>query len=165
MVTGRERRFVLVGALMAVAGCRQGATAPQVTPSGCTITAAIVQVVMVYVKDPTQMSQVQNGLAQTPLLTWIGHLSAINPTNTVITKMTNVDLLTWTVTIGVVPDSGVLTHGAVANDPGFDPFIHPSFGTASGLTANGVQVKRVIGGTGSELGYFGVDPCGKIYVD
>jgi hypothetical protein len=81
--------------------------------------------------------------------------------------MTKIDDYTWTKTVLVVPNVDPMSHGATVVDlallqlPANVADVNPY--AVTGVTANGVQVRKITF-NGRELGYFGVDACGRIFV-
>jgi hypothetical protein len=80
-------------------------------------------------------------------------------------QLTRVDDYTWTTTVFVTPNSDAMSHGASIVDLAVldTSSGNPNATAVTGVTANGVQVRKV-NFFGQDLGYFGVDACGTIFV-
>jgi len=158
------RRRVLLAVLFAIvaAGCGASTTAPQET--GCQIVGGKVQVVIVYARDRTKVSPAQAAVAFPPSLALIDHGDITFSTNS-NPQLTRIDDYTWTVTIFVIPNTDPMSHGATVIDLALlDPTATlPNPYAVTGVTANGVQLRKILV-AGLELGYFGVDACGRISV-
>ena len=126
--------------------------------------------VIVYARDRAKVPA-SFAAAYTPTLALTDHG---DPTTLVSTnpQMTKVDDYTWTITVLVVPNSDAMSHSATVIDLGLQfgggttPF------AVTGVTANGVQIRKVTPPVvlplpfpgGVDIGYFGVDACGTVSV-
>jgi hypothetical protein len=157
-------------AAVAAAGCGSSTTAPQTSSSSCQLTNGKVQVVIVYARDRSKVPAAF-AAAYTPTLALIDHG---DPATTVSTnpQMTRIDDYTWTITVSVVPNSDPLSHSATVIDLALAFSGNPTPYAVIGVTANGVQPRRVVNTVTAppgvpltiEIGYFGVDGCGTIAV-
>lgn len=171
-----SRRFLAAFALAAAAAaCGSSTTAPGST--ACQLTNGKVQVVIRYSRDRTKISAAA-AAAFAPTLALGDHGDVTQTINT-DPAMTRVDDYTWTITVLVFPNGDVMSHGATVIDIGViysgaaGPDLSASPYVVSGVTANGVQIRKVtvavpplpgvpsFGGA-IDSGYFGVDACGIV---
>jgi len=153
----------------AAAGCGSSTTTPSSTNAGsCQLVGGKVQVVVVYNRDRTLVPAAM-AAAFAPTLALIDQGAGTITTSTNLT-LTRIDDYRWTITVFVVPNSAVTSHNATVIDPGLSFAGGTTPYAVIGVTANGVQVKKVtLSGIapfpgGVEVGYFGVDACGNISV-
>ena len=165
----RGRRFIASLALAtAAAACGSSTTAPQTTQSAdCQLTNGKVLVVFVYNRDRTKVPAAFVGSMPTLALTDHGDpltLISTNPT------MIRTDDYTWTIHLLVTPNSDVMSHSATVIDLALSFAGNATPYAVTGVTANGVQVRKVSPPPVASLpfpvdiGYFGVDACGNVSV-
>ena len=150
---------------IAAAGCGSSTTAPA---TGCQLINGKVQIIVVYKRDPTKVPAAF-AAAYTPTLalTDRGDSATTVSTNP---QMTRVDDYTWTITVSVVPNTDPMSHSATVIDLALTFAGNPTPYAVIGVTANGVQPRRVVSTVTAppgvpltvEIGYFGVDACGSI---
>ena len=160
------RRFIVAVAMLAsAAGCGSSTTAPQNQSGGCQLTNGKVQVVINYARDRASVPAAFVSNVPTVALSDRGDSTVTTSTNP---QMTRVDDYSWTLTVSVVPNTNPMSHSATVIDLGLSFAGAATPYAVTGVTANGVQLLKVtsppIGPftTGIDIGYFGVDACGKV---
>jgi hypothetical protein len=166
-----RRRLVVASVLAGLAAACGGssATAPSSasasssTSTACPLTNGKVPVVITYARDRSKISAPQ--LFQAPSLVLVDFGDNAGPADPAMTK---IDDYTWTKTVFVVPNVDPMSHGAVVVDlallqlpANIANSLNPY--AVTGVTANGIQVRKITF-DGRDLGYFGVDACGRIFV-
>jgi len=163
-----ERRSLMLAGLLAflAAACGSSMSAPSgaTAQTACQVSNGKVQVVIVYTRDRTKVPS-SPLLTLAPLLVLVDFGDRTSSPNSNSPQLTKIDDYTWTTTTFVTPNADPMSHGASVVDIAS---IDVSSGIlvtsgATGVTVNGVQVRKVIVQS-TELGYFGVDACGKIFV-
>ena len=166
-MTARPPMLLAVFLAIAAAGCGSSTTTPSSTNAqtgSCQLVGGKVQVVILYKRDPAKVSAAFVSFVPTVALSDRG-----DPTTTVSTnpQMTRIDDYTWTVTVLVVPNADVMSHAATVIDLGLQFAGNSTPCAVTGVTANGVQLRKVTApplpplGISVDIGYFGVDACGN----
>jgi hypothetical protein len=167
-----SRRFLVASVLAVFAAACGGssATAPSSAsaPSACQLTNGKVQVVITYARDGSKISAAQLA-AYTPSLVLVDFGdNASTPLQSGDAGMTRLDDYTWMKTVFVVPNADPMSHGATVVDLALlqlpaNIVNNLNASAVTGVTANGVQVRKVTF-DGRDLGFFGVDACGSVFV-
>ena len=163
------RRLLLAGVLAAfVAACGSNPSSPSnanaTQTTACALTNGKVEVVIGYMRDrATVASPLGSLISPSLVLVDIGDgttsFQSSNP------QLTRINDYTWTTTVLVTPNADPMSHGASVIDlAGLDTAsVNAIASVVTGVTANGVQVRKITR-SGLDLGYFGVDACGRIFV-